>query len=382
MSDLAGIYIHIPFCISKCPYCSFFSITDLSFKEPFLQALNREINLSPGKHLKFDTLYIGGGTPSIIGSNSIAEIVNNTVSAFNFASDAEITLEANPATLNKKNLKHFKNSGVNRLSIGIQSFNQENLKFLGRIHSGKDAVSAVDLAHNAGFENISIDLIYGIPGQTKKTWLNDMQQGIDMHPTHISCYTLTFEAGTNMEKRLQRKKFSPMPEAEICNLMNLTSDFLSAKGYLHYEISNYALVCGSYDYRSKHNEKYWSAVPYIGLGPSAHSFTEPVRYKNVSCVKKYIESLIKGRLPIEEKELLTRYQRMTEEVLLGFRKTDGFDMDIFNQKFKIIFSEKFYDQIKMLEKHNLLQIKKNRCRLTQKGMLYHNSIAAMLTEFE
>ena len=382
MSDYAGIYIHIPFCISKCPYCNFFSITDLSFKKSFLQALNREINLSPGKHLKFDTLYIGGGTPSIIGSDLIAEIINNTVSAFNFVSDAEITMEANPATLNKKNLKHFKNSGVNRLSIGIQSFNQENLKFLGRIHSGKDAVSAVDLAHKTGFENINIDLMYGIPGQTKKIWLKDLQRGIDMHPTHISCYTLTFEPGTNMEKRLQKKMFFPMPEAEICILMNLTTDFLSAKDYLHYEISNYALACRVHDYRSKHNEKYWSAVPYIGLGPSAHSFIEPVRYKNVSCVKKYIESLIKGRLPIEEKELLTRYQRMTEEILLGFRKTDGFDMDTFNQKFKIIFFEKFYDQIKMLEKHNLLQIKKNRCRLTQKGMLYHNSIAAMLTEFE
>ncbi len=378
----AGIYIHIPFCMSKCSYCDFFSITDLSFEKEFLSALSREIILSPGKHLKFDSLYIGGGTPSILPAEAISRIIDNTAAAFNLDSSTEITVEANPATLNRENLKEFKRAGINRLTIGIQSFDCKNLKFLGRLHSGKEGAYAVELAQECGFENINIDLIYGIPGQTKKMWIKDLQQGINLGPTHLSCYMLTFETGTKMEKQLQKKIFRPMPESKICNLINRTTSFAASKGYMRYEISNYALNDNRSDYRSRHNKKYWSSAPYIGLGPSAHSFIEPVRYKNISSVKEYIKSLKKGDLPVKEKELLTKKQRMTEEILLGLRKTDGFNLVNFNQKFKTDFSKKFQEPIKNLEKLNFIQTNKNRCKLTEQGLLYHNSIAAMLTEFE
>jgi len=378
----AGIYIHIPFCMSKCSYCDFFSITDLSFKKEFISALNREIILSPGKHLKFDSLYIGGGTPSILPAEAISRIIDNTAAAFNLDSSAEITMEANPATLNRENLKEFKMAGINRLTLGIQSFHCKNLKFLGRLHSGKEAVYAVELARKCGFENINIDLIYGIPGQTKKMWLKDLQQGVNLSPTHFSCYMLTFEPGTKMEERLQKKIFRPMPESEICNLMNATTSFLISKGYLRYEISNYALGNNCSDYRSRHNRKYWSSVPYIGLGPSAHSFIEPARYENISSVKEYIKSLKKGELPVIGKELLNKNQRMTEEILLGLRKTDGLNLVIFNQKFNTDFLKKFHEPIRTLEKLKFIQTNKNRCKLTNQGILYHNSIAAMLTEFE
>ena len=378
----AGIYIHIPFCLSKCSYCDFFSITDLSFKGEFLNALSREIILSPGKHLKFDSLYIGGGTPSILPPESIAEIIDKTAAAFNLDSNAEITMEANPATLNRENLKQFKMAGINRLTLGVQSFDCKNLKFLGRLHSGKEGAYAVEIARKCDFENINIDLIYGIPGQTEKMWLKDLQQGVNLEPTHLSCYMLTFEPGTEMGKRLQKKDFRPMPESRICNLMNLTTSFVASKGYTRYEISNYALGTSCSDYRSRHNRKYWSSVPYIGLGPSAHSFIEPVRYKNISSVKEYIKSLKREELPVEGKELLNKNQRMTEEILLGLRETNGFNLVNFNQKFKTDFLKKFHDPIKTLEKLKFIQTNKNRCKLTNQGILYHNSIAAMLTEFE
>jgi len=384
--QLAGLYIHIPFCLRKCPYCDFYSITDLSLQTAFLDALASEMNMTRKFDKVFDTLYIGGGTPSVLNIKIIDIIIKTAHQCFNILSNAEITLEVNPGTVTLEQLKGYRQAGVNRINMGVQSFNSANLDFLERIHSAGDAQMAVKWAQKAGYENIGLDLIYGIPDQTKSSWLKDLHSAVEFHPQHLSCYMLSFEPGTPMHKDLQNRVFNPLPEHRVCELFEITRSFLNANGYVQYETSNFAHevidasgIKSAQSNLSRHNMKYWNFSPYIGLGPSAHSFIEPQRFWNHSNVKKYIQELSTGRLPRAGKESLSREQLMIEAVYLGLRQTKGIVVDAFDKKFGVNFKAMFTGVITDLEEKGLVKMSQNRCALTSKGMLYLDSIAVMFT---
>ena len=377
MNKLAGIYVHIPFCIKKCPYCNFYSITDQSLKQPFIEALIQEMQMASSPSLLFDTLYFGGGTPSVLRPENIGRIIENAYGLFNISTDSEVTIEVNPGTVTSEQLPEYKNIGINRINIGAQSFNDEILDFLGRIHSSNDAELTIRGARKAGFDNIGIDLIYGIPGQTKEMWLSDLHRAVEFKPEHLSCYMLTYEKGTPLDIERRQGKVKPVADSLSADLFETTMEYLSAHGYVQYEISNFAKNASRI---SRHNMKYWSFSPYLGFGPSAHSFTGHQRYWNCRSVKKYMENIKQGRLPVEEKEILSKEQRMMEMVYLGLRKTDGIDIDVIDETLGINFRQMFAEKIKQLEEDGyLLPIQpKNRCALSRKGMLFLDSIAPIL----
>ena len=376
MNKLAGIYLHIPFCIKKCPYCDFYSITDQSLKQPFVETLIREMQMASSHPFLFDTLYFGGGTPSVLKPENIGRIIENAYGLFNISTDTEITIEVNPGTVTPEKLKEYQTIGINRINIGVQSFQDANLDFLGRIHSTNDSNKTIKWARKAGFDNVGIDLIYGIPGQTKKTWLSDLRKAVEFEPEHLSCYILTYEKGTPLDRERQQGRFKPASGSLLAELFETTIEYLTAHGYVQYEISNFAKNASKI---SRHNFKYWSFSPYLGFGPSAHSFIEPRRYWNCRSVKKYIENVKEGRVPIEEKEILSKEQRMMEMVYLGLRKTDGIDIDVIDENLGINFRQIFADKIKQLEEDGyIFRIQpKNHCALSRKGMLFLDSIAPM-----
>lgn len=380
-SDTAGLYIHIPFCISKCSYCDFFSITEHDLKKPLLNAICSEMLTAPGNNLSFDTIYIGGGTPSVLDPDEIQILIEKAKRSLCISSTSEITMEVNPGTTDLEKLKEYKSAGVNRLMIGAQSFQKNILKFLGRIHSEKEAVLSVERSRLAGFDNIGIDLIYGVPGQTQTLWMDDLKKAVELQPEHISCYMLTYEPGTPLYKKKLQKRLKPLSESLVSDLFNTTINYLGSNNYSCYEISNFALKKPKKkaDHRSKHNLKYWSFTPYKGIGPSAHSYIDSIRYRNVADIKTYIKKIGSGKSAFEEKEVLSKEQQMIETVYLSLRRDKGLNIKWFNNKFGENFTKKFKDKLSFLEKKGFIISGSNNCRLTKKGLLFHNSITAMLT---
>lgn len=376
----AGLYIHIPFCLRKCPYCDFFSITDLSSATAFIDALISEMAVTGNGGFEFDTLYVGGGTPTVLPPQGIHRIVAAAHRTFTILPDAEITLEANPGTLTGEGLRIYRDSGANRINIGVQSFLDANLDFLGRIHTGKEAEVAIAAARHAGFRNVGIDLIYGLPGQTREAWLRDLRRAAEFEPEHLSCYMLTCEPGTPLDRRRLDGRFRPLPDDRVGDLFETARVFLAAHGYVQYEISNYARSTseGFSPFTSRHNRKYWSHAPYIGLGPSAHSFDGRRRYWNIADVKQYIECVAGGRSAVAEKEELSREQRMMESVYLGCRQTSGISIEAFNRSFDADFKVMFGEALTILEEKGYVEFVQNRCSLTPRGMLFLDSIVTML----
>ncbi len=377
-SQNAGLYIHIPFCVKKCLYCDFYSVTDLSLKPRFLKALLREMELVSQEGLCFDTLYIGGGTPSVYEYDEIDLITTKAFQSFNILPDAEITTEVNPGTVKFEQLGGYRKAGINRLNIGVQSFQQKNLDFLGRIHTENEAHRAIEDAHRAGFENTGFDLIYGLPDQSKQDWLHDLNKAIEYNPAHLSCYMLTYEKGTPLHSGLKAGRVQPLADDNIRALFETTIEFLEDHGYFQYEISNFARIGKeSETHVSRHNLKYWTRAPYIGLGPSAHSFIEPQRYWNVSIVDKYIEAIESGRLPVADREVLSEEQQLIEGIYLGLRMTTGIDLVWFREKFGIDFVETFNEVISDLGRRNYIEVVKNHCALTRQGRAFLDSITSM-----
>ena len=380
----AGLYIHIPFCLKKCPYCDFYSITDTSLHPAFVDALVSEMRMTRGGNLTFDTLYVGGGTPSVLDAKTIGKIIGTARESYEILPHAEITLEVNPGTVSLNKFEGYQHAGVNRINIGVQSFDPVNLHFLGRIHSDRDARVAITWAKKAGFKNIGLDLICGIPNQTKKSWLMDLKFAVESEPQHLSCYILSFEEGTSLYRDRQEGCLKPLAESQVCELFETTLEFLRDHGYIQYEISNFAresmnssgLKSAEFN-RSQHNMKYWKFAPYIGLGPSAHSFLEPKRYWNCADVEKYIQDLEAEKLPLAGEERLSMEQLMTEAIYLGLRQTKGILIDVFDKKFGVNFKTMFEEIITMLEARGFVELSQNRCVLTSRGMLYLDSIAAM-----
>ena len=381
-SDIfGGIYVHIPYCVRKCPYCDFFSSADPSSVPVFLESLEREIEMVGGIDQTFDTLYIGGGTPSVLEPEAIARVIGAAHRHFNIRPDVETTLEVNPGTTTRESLAKYCRAGVNRLNIGIQSFHDENLKFLGRIHSVDEAISSIEWARQAGFDNIGLDLIYGLPGQDKKAWRGDLKCALEADVTHISCYILTVESETLLGQDVKAGRIEMPGDGVVRELFDITIEFLTDHGFRQYEISNFARQTddGSEARYSRHNQKYWSFAPYIGLGPSAHSFFSPQRRWNHRSVEKYVQQIKAGQLPIAEKETLTREQMIMEAIYLGLRTTRGIDLNRFEEMFEISFLRALEDKIAELVKDGFIRLSNTHCALTPRGMAYLDSIAAMLT---
>jgi oxygen-independent coproporphyrinogen-3 oxidase len=377
-SQNAGLYIHIPFCVRKCPYCDFYSQTDLTLKPRFLKALIAEMELVSHGGLCFDTLYIGGGTPSVFESDEIDLIVTNAFQSIKFRADSEISIEVNPGTVTPGQLTGFRKAGINRLNIGVQSFQQTNLDFLGRIHSSDAGGQTLHFARQAGFDKVGIDLIYGLPGQSKQDWLLDLQQAVEYQPAHLSCYMLSYENGTLLNRDLQHGRFQPLSEDRVRVLFETTIEFLEANGYFQYEISNFAMIEEDREANvSRHNLKYWTLVPYMGLGPSAHSYIESQRHWNVASLDQYIKEIESGGLPVAGRELLTIEQQRIEAIYLGLRMTRGIDLVFFKKKFGVDFLETFKEVTTALEKDNYIEVTKSHCALTRQGRAFQDSITSM-----
>lgn len=375
-----GIYVHIPYCVRKCPYCDFYSSVDHSSVPLFLECLEREIAMVGDTDLVFDTIYFGGGTPSILAPEDIARIIETIHRHFHIRADVETTLEVNPGTVTREGLAKYRRAGVNRLNIGVQSFNSANLEFLGRIHSVEEAASAIEWARQAGYDNIGIDLIYGLPGQSKRTWLADLNRAVEAEVSHLSCYILTCESETPLGRDVDAGLTKMPDDGAVRELFDTTIEFLTNNGFRQYEISNFGrqTTDGDDANYSRHNQKYWSLAPYLGLGPSAHSFRSPERRWNHRSIETYVSQIRAGKSPIAEKETLTREQMIMEAIYLGLRTTRGVDLEEFEKMFKIRFEDVFKPEISNFKQEGLLKLTDTCCALTPKGLAYHDSIAARL----
>jgi oxygen-independent coproporphyrinogen-3 oxidase len=370
----AGLYLHVPFCVSKCPYCAFYSSTDLSRTGLYVEALQREIRLVEREGLEFDTIYFGGGTPSVLSPRQMEAILKAARMAFSFIADVEITVEMNPGTFSFESIDALLEAGVNRVNLGIQSFDDNNLYFLGRIHSAKEAHRAIEILRDKGIQNLGIDLIYGLPGQSSNSWERDINRALAYHPEHLSCYMLSYEQDTPFHHRHAEGLLRAPDPATVRGLFEKTTDRLTGYGYEHYEISNFARKSR---FRSKHNQKYWHHDTYIGLGPSAHSFVHPRRWWNGARLEDYLKSLAEERLPVAGTEMLDERQLMLETILLGLRTSTGINIRSFEQLYGICLGDPLNALLERLQSENFLRITPDHIALTTKGMVYCDTVTSM-----
>jgi putative oxygen-independent coproporphyrinogen III oxidase len=370
-SSLPGLYVHVPFCLSKCLYCDFYSLTDLSWLTGWLTALEQEAGVYQDRFGVFDTLYLGGGTPSLLEAGQLASLLDCLRRRFALAPDTEVTLEANPDDLYPEKLQAYRDLGVNRLSVGVQSFHDRELAFLGRRHNARQTVEALAAARAAGFCNLSLDLIYALPGQSLKDWSRTLEQALSCNPEHLSCYQLTYEPGTPLGQRKKRGEVNPATEEEGRDFFVFTSRFLEERGYLHYEISNFARRegPGGEPCYSRHNRKYWRHVPYLGLGPGAHSFQEGVRWWNLSGVNEYCRSLARGRAPVKDREVLDAEQLWLEVLYLGLRTREGVSLDLLRR------APGWEKTLTQLQKSGLMKVEEGRAVPTREGFLIADRLA-------
>ncbi len=352
----AGLYIHIPFCEIRCGYCDFFTAANQEEQIPaYLQAICREIDLYSGtqewQQQQFSTLYFGGGTPSLLTPTQIYDVITHAQKRFSFVSDSEITLEANPNTVNTAKLAACRHAGVNRLSLGVQSIHENELKFLDRDHTAKQSVSAFTAAQAAGFDNISLDLIYSLPKQQLQQWRQTLTHVVELAPQHISAYSLTYEEGTPLSTQLRKGRFAPASDERQRTLQLAAIDILGEHGLEQYEISNYAKP----GYRSRHNQKYWDGSPYLGLGASSHSYLDNRRFWNVRNTAAYISALNQERLPVHGSEILTQDENEFESVYLGLRQSRGLQLTAFEQKTGVPFFQRYSSTLEKFFPPNIKQ---------------------------
>ncbi len=370
--QIPGLYIHIPFCQSKCFYCDFYSSTSLSALPLFLEALFKEMEIYSSQFSSFDTVYIGGGTPSLLSHQQLESMLAGIRENFHLTSDMEITLETNPADLNRSYLESLREIGINRLNIGIQSFDQEVLRFLGRRHTLTQAISAVEASRKAGFHNVGLDLIYAVPGQTIDSWLDTLKQAVAFAPEHLSCYQLTLESKTPLGKRYEVGEFSIPGEDLQYDFFMKTSQVLEDAGYIHYEVSNFARETR---YTSRHNQKYWDHSPYLGLGPAAHSFCDNRRWWNYRSVDRYITAVNGENLPVEETEILTMEQLRLEALYFGLRTKKGIHLQDFKNFYDYdLFAEK-KKMLSKLQEEGLISIQNGHLCPTPIGLAVADSLS-------
>ena len=369
---IPGLYIHIPFCLTKCLYCDFYSSTSLSALPLFLDALFKEMAMYRNRFSSFDTVYIGGGTPSLFSPEQLESVLVRVEENFDLISNTEITIETNPADLSRSYLESIREIGISRINIGVQSFDEKVLDFLGRRHSVKQAISTVETSRKAGFQNIGLDLIYGVFGQSIDSWLDTLKQAVAFSPEHLSCYQLTLEPKTPLGKRYQAGEFFiPGDELQYEFFMK-TSQFLQDAGYIHYEVSNFARET---ELASRHNQKYWDHSPYLGLGPAAHSFHDNRRWWNHRSVEQYITAINAGNFPIEETEILTMEQLRLEALYLGLRTKKGVYLEDFKNQYDCdLFAEK-KKMLHKLQEEGLISIQDGRLSPTQTGLAVADSLS-------
>jgi oxygen-independent coproporphyrinogen-3 oxidase len=380
----AGLYIHIPFCIRKCRYCDFYSLTDRNRIDAFLSALHREIRLRAATcKASFDSMYIGGGTPSILSSSQIGSILDALFRCFRVEAECEITLEANPGTVDGQGLLRLRSLGINRLQLGIQSFQDEVLRFLGRIHTGREAERILLEALAIGGWKVGADLMYNIPVRDRFALMQDLEQIVRIGPHHLSCYSLSVEEGTGLHDALQRREFQPLPEAEEAERFRIVAETLSQAGYVQYEVSNFAWVPNGGDdqvNRSRHNGKYWSGAPYLGLGPGAHSYVPHVRSWNDRNLAGYMENLAADRLPPGGSEELNPENRMVEAIFLGLRTSDGIDVQDFQKDFGIDLVGIIRQMMEKRHYRPLMAFHDTRVALTRDGWVVMDAVVRQILD--
>ncbi|MCK9616593.1 MAG: radical SAM family heme chaperone HemW [Lentimicrobiaceae bacterium] len=372
---MAGIYIHIPFCRHKCHYCNFFSSASQRKVNDYIQSVLKEISFRQSylKQEKINTVYFGGGTPSLLEISAIGKILEQIHSHFQFSSNPEITLEANPEDITPGKAIALRNVGINRLSIGIQSFNDVDLVYLGRHHTSKQAYDAILIALDAGFNNLNIDFIYGIPTLTSSDFDNNLNKAFALHIPHISAYALTVEPRTSLQYFIATRKRAPLNEEQTSQQFRMLMHRMRENGYQHYEISNFC-VEGMY---AKHNTAYWTGEKYLGVGPSAHSFDGESRQWNISSISTYIAALQNDTLPFS-KEILTPADQYNEYIMTSLRTMWGCDTALMEKKFGEKITSDFYNSALKLSKKKWLSVIGNRVILTDEGKLFADHITSDL----
>ncbi|UWD50294.1 radical SAM family heme chaperone HemW [Clostridioides difficile] len=385
---MLGLYIHIPFCVKKCKYCDFNSYKmDLDSKKRYIEDLKIEMELYSNKLNRDDkyknkedfnldknniitSIFIGGGTPSILTSEEIREVFVSIKEKFNIDKNAEITIECNPGTLTLEKLETMKEVGINRLSIGLQAVQEKHLNFIGRIHSYKEFEKNYMDALSVGFKNINIDLMYSLPNQKLCDWKETLEKVTDLNPTHISAYSLILEEGTELYNMYENNQFDLIDENIDIEMYEYTINYLKSKGYNQYEISNYSQE----GYDCKHNILYWECEHYIGLGAGASGYINKNRYNNLESLEEYHLSLIKRKKPVQDSENLSTKDLIEEKIFMGLRMNKGIKFKDFEKKFEIDFREKYSKQIEMLLARKLINQSFEGIQLTQKGREISNSI--------
>ena len=362
------LYVHMPFCVQKCLYCDFLSWHDSRENQArYVQALCREIRACRGRYpARVSSLFFGGGTPSVLEPGHMAEIMEALAEVFSFEPDSEMSIEANPGTVNLEKLRAYEKMGLNRISFGLQSAHNEELKALGRIHTWEEFLESYDLARQAGFDNINVDLMSGIPDQTLASWQKTLSRVLELAPEHVSAYSLIVEEGTPFAQR----KLNLPEEEEERRMYEMTAEMLGSQGYRQYEISNYALP----QRECAHNMGYWMRDDYLGLGLGAASLFDSQRWNNTDSMEEYLE---KSERPEEIqvcREKLSVREQMEETMFLGLRMTEGIERERFQKEFGISVEEVYGDALRRLEGLGLLQADRGRIYLTRKGISLSNQV--------
>lgn len=373
---MSGLYIHIPFCSTRCSYCDFYSQTETALQTEYIEALKEEMDLRREETTDvIHTVYFGGGTPSLLRPRELEALLKKVRDLFILSSETEFTIEANPDDLSPGYVKEIASLGFNRISMGAQSFRDEDLAFLNRRHNVKQIYKAVDNCRQEGVMNISIDLIYGLPGQTTELWEANIDAILSIAPPHISAYHLIYEEGTPLTLMLKQGKIKETDEETSLELFQLLREKLLNAGYEHYEISNFAQP----NFHSRHNSSYWEDAPYLGLGPSAHSFDgKNIRRANPPSIRKYILAM-KERKPFFTKEILSKKERYNEVLMTRLRTSRGLDPDLLKKQFGEDYAEYCLQSAKPFIHNGLLrQETNNTIRLTEKGIFLSDSIISEL----
>jgi oxygen-independent coproporphyrinogen-3 oxidase len=368
-----SLYIHIPFCVKKCIYCDFFSIPyDEGLALRYVDAVVRELALRKTDAGELRTIYVGGGTPTTLPLVSLIRVFKAIRDTFAVTPSAEVTVEANPGTVDRDKVRALAHMGVNRFSLGVQSFDDDTLKLLGRVHTFEDILRVVAAVGDSPIENFSIDLIYGIPGQTAGSWERTVSTAIELAPHHISAYELTPEKGTPLQDMIAQGKLTKPDEETIIEMYSHTIDRLAEAGYRHYEISNFARP----GFECRHNLNYWERGRYLGIGAGAHGFVDDMRMKNTSDLKRYMDDLKAGKLPVEESMQVSREEAIKEFIFLGLRKTEGLDIEELREGLGI----DILTAGKELMAGGLLVSDSTHLRLTRRGLVVSNAVIAELLE--
>jgi oxygen-independent coproporphyrinogen-3 oxidase len=370
---MAGIYLHIPFCKKACHYCDFHFSTTMKNKDELIAAMHKELDLRKDylQGEKIKTIYFGGGTPSVLESDEIKRILDHIHRVFEVEKEAEVTLEANPDDLTPSMIRGLKESTVNRLSIGIQSFRDKDLKMMNRAHNASQADYAVKASQDGGFENITIDLIYSIPGLSMREWKMNLETAIQLHVQHISAYSLTIEPGTVFGNYQSKGKLIAVDQDFSGDQFLTMIETLNKAGFDQYEVSNFCLP----DFESKHNSAYWNGARYLGIGPSAHSFDGESRQWNIANNSVYVRFLEKNEMNFE-REILDERTRINEYIMTGLRTKWGIDNELLRSKYHFDLFKEYEEMIFELKHKGKLNIDESTMRLTKEGLLMADRIAS------